>query len=61
MASMTEKRKREETVKSSEVRAKWSEIIERVRFHGVTVRVRHYGKTVARIVAETDGPSDGAA
>lgn len=61
MATMTGKRKQEETVQASEVRARWAELLQKVRFGGVTIRVRHYNKIVARIVADDAAPKDGEA
>ena len=61
MAATTGKRKREETVKASEVRARWAELLQKVRFEGVTIRVRHYTKVIARIVPEEGTPETPAA
>lgn len=56
MVATTGKRKREETVKASEVRARWAELLQKVRFGGVTIRVRHYNRIIARIVADEEAP-----
>lgn len=57
MARTRTQNKREITVTTSEARQKWAELLEQVRFHGVTVKVRHYRKTVARIIAEPEEQS----
>ena len=54
MYLIREKEKHMTTVKSTEARSNWSELLSRVKYGGERIKVCRHGKTAAVLVSEKD-------